>query len=81
MKLSFSKTLEGHEIEFVRLMYPLRYNIFSRVVDHNAFEISFIKDEQKGWIIDAQGELPGWINEITLQIQELIELNEMDEIQ
>jgi hypothetical protein len=81
MKLSFAKTIEGHEIEFVRLMYPLRYNIFLRVVDDTALKLSFIKDEEKGWMIDAPVEVPGWINEITLLIQETIELNEADESQ
>lgn len=81
MKLSFVKTIEGHEIEFVRLQYPLRYNIFVRIANGNPFKLSMKKDSAGDWVIDEQNELPGWINEISLPLQEAIEENEADTAQ
>jgi hypothetical protein len=80
MKLSFVKTIQGHEIEFVRLMYPLRYNLFLRIVNANPLELTLKKDSQGLWSIDEPKELPGWVNELSLPIQEAIEENEVDVI-
>ena len=78
MKLSFQKTIEGHEVEFVRLMYPLRYEIFVRVVNANPLKLLIQKDSEGEWVVDKPNELPGWINEISLAIQDAIEENEAE---
>lgn len=78
MKLSFTKTIEGHEIEFVRLMYPHRYDIYVRVINANPLKATLKKQRELGWVIEEPEELPGWLNEISLAIQEAIEENEAD---
>lgn len=78
MKLSFVKTLEGHEIEFVRLMYPLRYTLFLRNINANPVKVTMTQDDKGVWNIDEPKELPGWVNELSLQIQDAIEENEAD---
>lgn len=80
MKLSFVKTLQGHEIEFVRLMYPLRYTLFLRNLNANPLKITMKKDEKGAWQVDEPKELPGWVNELSLQMQNAIEDNEADAI-
>jgi len=76
MKLSFVKTLEGHEIEFVRLLYPLRYDVYLRKLQANPIKMTCRPDDNGAWSIDNPSELPGWVMELTLQIQEKIEENE-----
>lgn len=76
MKQSFVKTIEGHEAEFVRLLYPLRYNVFLRIVNANPMQVTLKKDGQGVWNLEEQNDLPGWVNEITLPMQEAIEENE-----
>lgn len=78
MKQSFVKTIEGHEIEFVRLMYPLRYSIFIRVANSNPLMLAFKKNSEGSWVIDQPNELPEWVNEISLPMQHVIEENEAD---
>lgn len=78
MKQSFTKTIEGHEIEFVRLMYPTRYELFCRIANSNPFKIAVEKDTNEAWNISSTAELPGWFNEITLSVIEAIEENERD---
>jgi len=81
MKLSFVKTIQGHEMEFVRLMYPLRYEIYLRQVDQNPIKLTLKNDGKGAWNIEQEKELPGWVNEITLPIITAIEENEAEAIE
>ncbi len=76
MQHSFVKTLQGQEIEFIRLMYPVRYNVFLRILNANPFKLTCKKSDEGTWEIDEPKELPGWVNELTLSIQNVIEENE-----
>lgn len=76
MQLSFSKTIDGHEIEFVRLLYPLRYELFFRNANANPIKVGAKKDGNGSWSINETAELPGWIKELSLKIQSAIEENE-----
>ena len=78
MKLSFVKTIQGHEMEFVRLMYPLRYEIYLRQVDQNPLKLTLTNDGKETWNVEQENELPGWVNEITLPIITAIEENEAE---
>jgi hypothetical protein len=78
MKLSFVKTIQGHEMEFVRLMYPLRYEVYLRQVDQNPLKLTLTNDGKGIWNVEQENELPGWVNEITLPIITAIEENEAE---
>jgi hypothetical protein len=80
MKLSFIKTIEGHEVEFVRLMYPLRYNIFIRLVNSKPLKLTMKKEGEGIWEIVECDKLLGPVAELTMAIQEAIEENEADVI-
>jgi hypothetical protein len=80
MKLSFIKTLQGQEIEFVRLMYPLRYDLFFRKMNANPMKVTMAKDSKGVWHLEKPNELPGWVKELSLQIQHAIEENEADPV-
>jgi len=80
MKLSFIKTIQGHEMEFVRLMYPLRYDVYLRQVDKNPLKLTLANDGKGTWNIGQEEELPGWVNEITLPIITAIEENEAEAV-
>jgi len=78
MKLSFVKTIQGHEMEFVRLMYPLRYEVYLRQVDQNPLKLTLTNDGKETWNVEQENQLPGWVNEITLPIITAIEENEAE---
>jgi len=80
MKLSFVKTIQGHQLEFVRLLYPLRYDVYLRQADANPLKMTLLKDENGDWTPDQVEELPGWVNEISLSIITSIEENEVDAV-
>jgi hypothetical protein len=65
-------------MEFERLLYPIRYNVIVRVFNHNPVEIIFRKNGEAQWTISEAGELPGWIHELTMPIQNTIEENEKE---
>jgi len=81
MKLSFVKTIQGHEMEFVRLMYPLRYDVYLRQLDANPIKLTLTKDEKGVWNTDGENHLPGWVNEVSLPIITAIEENESEAIE
>jgi len=81
MKLSFVKTIQGHEMEFVRLMYPLRYEVYLRQVDQNPLKLTLTKEGNGPWNIEQENELPGWVNEISLPIITAIEENEAQAVE
>lgn len=76
MKQSFVKTIQGHEVEFVRLLYPLRYNLFVRQPNANPLKLLLKNDGGGEWSIAEPEDVPGWVNELTLSMQEAVEENE-----
>lgn len=74
MKLTFVKTLQGHEMEFVRLLYPLRYDIIIRILNANPIKMAVLKDTDDRWECENVEELPGWVQDLCLPI--LSEINE-----
>lgn len=78
MKMSFVKTIEGHEIEFIRLLYPLRYDIVSRVENANPCRLTVEQNADGTWQIREDSHLPPFLGEISLEIQNAIEDNEAE---
>ena len=79
MKLSFSTTIQGHEIEFVRLLFPLRYELYFGSVDNAPVKLTLEKDGEERWDISKSAERPVWFNEISLAVQNAIEDNEAEQ--
>lgn len=75
MQQTFVKTIQGHEIEFVRLLYPLHYTLIIRAFNENPLKVRYEKDENNVWVVQSK-EAPGWVNEISHHIHEVIQENE-----
>jgi hypothetical protein len=78
MNQTFLKTIQGHDIEFSRLLYPLRYQIFIRKENSNPLVVTLKKDDKAVWHIDSPDKLPDWVNEMSLPIHYAIDENEAD---
>lgn len=76
MKQIFVKTIQGHEVEFSRLLYPLRYQIFIRSANSNPTIVTLIKDTKQGWILANPDQAPAWVNEMDAAIHNAIDENE-----
>lgn len=78
MKLSFAKTIEGHEFEFIRMIDPIRYDVLAREIGGSRFKIIATQNDNNEWLIGPAEEIPAWVTEVSLKIQEAIEENEAD---
>ena len=78
MKQSFVKTIQGHEIEFERLLYPIRYNVFVRNLNANPTLLVVEKDDEGSWSVAESASFPFDITEISAGIIHAISANEME---
>jgi hypothetical protein len=76
MQQTFMKRIQGHELQFNRLMYPVRYNILVKSEDAQGVKVTAQKDEKGMWNIDDDNT-PYWIPEISTEIHETIAQNEL----
>jgi hypothetical protein len=76
MQQTFYKTIKGHKLEFNRLLYPISYHVFTKDIEIEVTAFSVMKDETGRWDIKQQRNLPGWLNEIRLDLHEVIMQNE-----
>lgn len=76
MRQTFIKTIQGHTLEFNRLLYPLRYRILTQEFEVSVIGIIAEKDNTGAWTINLLDKLPGWVSEITADIYQVIGDNE-----
>ncbi|WP_018611553.1 hypothetical protein [Segetibacter koreensis] len=76
MQTSFIKIIQGHPLEFNRLLFPLRYNIVNKGLESSGLRISMEKDEKGIWKVDTSIKLPSWFDEISLDVHNAIIENE-----
>ncbi len=77
MQQTFIKTIQGHTLEFNRILYPVRYSILSQAFESTGTMILVEKDEKGEWKIQSLETMPGWVSEITMGIYNAIEENEV----
>ena len=77
MQNTFSKSINGHDLQFNRLLYPLRYTIKIDEFGSNGKQYE-IKKNENIWRVSETEDLPEWLNSINAQINEAIEENEKD---
>lgn len=77
MKPAFVKTINGHEMEFVRLMYPVRYNVHVRILNANPITFDVEKNDDGEWNILEAVSLPFPISDVAVDIKSTIASNEM----
>ncbi|MDB5249755.1 MAG: hypothetical protein JWQ40_4149 [Segetibacter sp.] len=78
MKQSFVKTIQGHEIEFERLLYPIRYNVFVRNLNANPALLVVEKDGEGCWSLAKGNSFPVEKTEISAGVFHAISANEME---
>lgn len=76
MQQTFLKTIQGHKIEFNRLLNPIRYHISTKDIEMAGNTFSLKKDEKGVWKINETDNLPFWIHAISPDIHRAIIKNE-----
>lgn len=76
MQQTFVKTINGHSIQFNRLLYPVQYCILNNDQETNGRRFLFEKDEAGVWTVNQTEQIPEWLHEINLDIHHTIEENE-----
>jgi len=76
MKQSFNKIIKGHDLEFNRLLYPVRYSIMVKDIDSTGLSITAEKNNEGKWSVDKTDKVPRWIAELSADIHETICENE-----
>ncbi|HEX8461678.1 MAG TPA: hypothetical protein VF623_09615 [Segetibacter sp.] len=73
------KTINSHQIEFSRLHYPLRYQVFIRIENENPLMVVIQKDENSHeWNIKSEEHLEAWVQDMGPKLIDLIEKNELN---
>ncbi|MDB5246645.1 MAG: hypothetical protein JWQ40_1039 [Segetibacter sp.] len=76
MQQTFFRSINGHRFEFNRLLYPISYHISTRDGEIEGGTFSAVKDEEGLWNLMQHEDLPGWVNELSVDIKEAIVENE-----
>ncbi len=79
MQQTFFKTIQGHKIEFNRLLNPVTYHISTKDIEMAGNIFSLKKDGKGIWKINETSNLPFWINSISLDIHWAIARNESND--
>jgi hypothetical protein len=75
MNNTFSRTIKGHDLQFNRYLYPVRYTVKIDEPDSDGKQYELQK-ETTGWkLLDMQG-YPDWLDDISVEINTAIEENE-----
>ncbi len=76
MQQSFVKAISGNDVEFNRLLYPVRYKVILRVSNQNPFEIIVKKAGDKILPIEDESSFPDWVKPMLPEILGAIGENE-----
>jgi hypothetical protein len=76
MKQTFFKNIQGHKIEFNRLLYPISYHISTKDIEFEGEIYAFTTDENCKWNMAQPEDAPQWVQEMISEICEAIEENE-----
>ena len=77
MQQLFVKTIQSNQVEFSRLLYPLRYKISIRVENKNPLLVTLQKNESNTWYINADEPTTVSLTEsMKLELIECIKENE-----
>ncbi len=76
MQQTFFKTLQGHKVEFNRLLNPISYHISTKDIETPGNIFLFKKDGKGMWKVNETNSLPSWMSAISLDIHRAISKNE-----
>lgn len=78
MRQNFTKTIQGHQLEFNKQLGIGSYNVSSKNVDFKSI-LLLQKDEKGMWNVNETEPLPAWFNEISMYIHHAIQENETNQ--
>lgn len=76
MPQTFQKTINGHGMQFNRLLFPVRYAIKLEEYEYYGIIIPFVKDDVGDWKIEKVGGIPGWFYDMYSNIKDVVDINE-----
>ncbi len=76
MRQTFYKTLQGHKLEFNRLLYPVRYCVSTKDSEIAGKKFLLTRDDTNVWQVKNREDLPNWFNEISTDVHNAISDNE-----
>lgn len=76
MQQIFRKNVGGSNLQFNRLLFPVRYLIKSDENDSEGTSIEFKKKDNNEWSPHIEGHLPGWVFTYANEINQIINQNE-----
>lgn len=83
MKEKFVKTIQGHELAFVKVQDPVQYSIMINSPEYEDITVVARQDKEGLWSLQKKNDEPlepYWLNEISLDIHEAIVENEEEPI-
>lgn len=80
MHETFTKSIQGHQLEFKKECCTNCYQIFSKHEEQKGLVLSMLKDEKGFWTVNTTEPLPAWFNEISMHVHLAIEAYEAKEI-
>lgn len=78
MKQTFTKTIQGHQLDFTRQANSAAYEVLPKNIEHKGV-LLLHRDERGMWNVKETKNLPAWFNEVSLYVHIAIEENELDE--
>lgn len=78
MKQTFTKTVQGHQLEFNKQADSPGYIVVPKNMEFKGV-LLLLRDDKGMWNVKEIRNLPAWFNEISLYVHLAIEENEMNE--
>lgn len=76
MKQIFLKSIEGHQLQFCRLLYPIRYSVLVKTPQFRGSAFIINKKGKGQWEVESSADVPNWFYEIDQEIYKVITENE-----
>lgn len=72
----FRRNVGDSNLQFNRLLFPVRYSVKSDENDSEGIAIEFKKKENEEWKPEINGTVPGWVYTYAKEIAQIIKENE-----
>jgi hypothetical protein len=76
MQQTFVKTIHSYQVEFDRLLFPVRYKVYIRIENKNPVVVEINKDESSCWFVSNNGGSSFLVDELEGELIGVIKENE-----
>lgn len=77
MHQTFVKTIDGNNLEFNRLLYPVRYSVTSHDEKYQGSKVEISRDTEGNWYMSKEAEGQEWCSTLLDEICSAIKQNEI----